>query len=104
RRLPAAAAGDVVRDRRQGARVRRTMPTEIETLARRGRAVDGHRPWPRYVVQPDAWRAAAELAANGGATLLGLWSDVPWVHMALIDERRGDVAVFSLDCPDQRFP
>jgi Ni,Fe-hydrogenase III large subunit len=69
--------------------------------------VDNHRPWPRLVVSADSWRRMAREIAVGRATLFGLWGDagaVPVVHMAVIDEGAGDIAVISLKCPDGKFP
>ena len=50
------------------------------------------------------WRAVARELAAGRATLLGLWGDIGAVHMALIDESVGDIAVVSVECPDGTFP
>ncbi len=72
-----------------------------------GRLIDGHKPWPRFVVTPEAWRHVAGAIAAGRATLFGLWGDadpVPSVHMALIDDGSGDIAVVSLPCPAREFP
>ena len=63
-----------------------------------------HRPWPRFVVTEAVWRAASEQLASGGLTLFGFWGDVACVHLALLDELARDIAIFSLDCPDGRFP
>ena len=38
------------------------------------------------------------------ATLLGLWGDKDDVHMALIEEPSARIAVFTLPCPDGKFP
>ncbi|MHC2257394.1 Ni,Fe-hydrogenase III large subunit [Bradyrhizobium embrapense] len=79
------------------------MPTLID-LIRAGRKVERHYPWPRAVVDSDAWRAAAGALADGGLSLLGLWGEPSCVHMAILDERTSDIGVVSLDCPDRRFP
>src|SRR5215470_5056226 len=63
-----------------------------------------HRPWPRTVVTPDAWRAAVGRLAASHASLLGLWGDRAEVHMALSDEQSGEIGVLSLDCVDGTFP
>jgi Ni,Fe-hydrogenase III large subunit/Ni,Fe-hydrogenase III component G len=69
-----------------------------------GRRVAQHRPWQRVEVVRDRWQAlAAELAA-GRLTLLGLWGERAAVHMALLDETAGEVAVATLLCPDGTFP
>ena len=73
----------------------------------RGRRVDEHRPWPRFVVTSDTWCDAAKAIAAGRATLLGLWGDKSAsfaVHMAVSGETANDIAVASLECPDGTFP
>ena len=55
----------------------------------------------------DAWRHAASEIAAGRATLFGLWGDNgdgPVVHMAMIDDATGEIAVVSLACPAGKFP
>jgi len=72
-----------------------------------GERVDGHRPWPRFVVTEDAWREVAGNIATGRASLFGLWGDLaagPVVHMAMVEDATGEIAVVSLPCPDGKFP
>jgi Ni,Fe-hydrogenase III large subunit len=72
-----------------------------------GQRVDGHRPWPRFAVTADSWRHVASKIAAGDATLLGLWGDraaAPTIHMAILSDTTGDIAVVSLTCPDGSFP
>jgi Ni,Fe-hydrogenase III large subunit len=76
----------------------------LRELIARGTAVAGHRPWPRAVVSRDDWRRAAAALGAGDATLLGLWGEPDAVHMALLDEGTGAIAVASLDCPDGAYP
>ncbi|MCR4282477.1 MAG: NADH-quinone oxidoreductase subunit C [Bauldia sp.] len=76
----------------------------IDALIGKGRPVEGHRPWPRAVVSAEVWRDAIGLLAAGERTLLGLWGEARAVHMALLDEAAGSLAVISLDCTDGRFP
>src|SRR5512139_2574328 len=78
--------------------------TNLGGLMREGRLVPHHRPWPRAVLTPQAWRAAIGLLGAPGLALLGLWGDRDEVHMALCREESGEIVVVSLDCPDQRFP
>ena len=47
------------------------MPALIDIIE--GKRVDGHRPWPRFVVTPQTWRKVVSEIAAGRATLLGLW-------------------------------
>jgi Ni,Fe-hydrogenase III large subunit/Ni,Fe-hydrogenase III component G len=79
------------------------MGTVIDIIGE-GRHIGAHRPWPRFAVDVAMWRAAADALAAGRCTLLGLWGEAAAVHMALVDEQTGEIAVASLDCPDGRFP
>jgi Ni,Fe-hydrogenase III large subunit/Ni,Fe-hydrogenase III component G len=81
------------------------MPAIIDTI--QGKRVEDHRPWPRLTVTADAWRKIAAEIAAGRATLLGLWGDAGascMVHMAFIENDGNDIAVVSLECPDETFP
>jgi len=73
-----------------------------------GAKVEGHRPWPRVVVDEAGWRAAATELAAGHLTLLGLWGDKGGaqmvVHMAVLDEATAEIAVASIECPQGSFP
>ena len=69
-----------------------------------GRRVEGHRPWPRIVVSEDGWRFVASEVSTGYWVLLGLWGDTGAVHMTVLDESTGDIAVVSIECPAGRFP
>ena len=79
------------------------MPALADIL-QQGRAVRGHRPWPRAIVAPDVWTSVGERLAAGQLTLLGLWGEADCVHLALLDETRAEIGVVSLPCPDGRFP
>jgi Ni,Fe-hydrogenase III large subunit len=63
-----------------------------------------HRPWPRAVVAEAGWKKAIDLLAQGRCTLIGLWGDTSDVHMALLDETVGDIAVLSYACVDGGYP
>jgi Ni,Fe-hydrogenase III large subunit len=81
------------------------MPTLSETI--QGKRAANHRPWPRFGVTPAVWSSVAGELAAGRATLLGLWGDggsTPAVHMAIIEDVTGEIAVVSLDCPIGAFP
>jgi Ni,Fe-hydrogenase III large subunit len=62
-----------------------------------------HRPWPRIVVADRGWNAAIDLLATGGCTLLGLWGDDGFVHMALLGESP-DIVVITYHCKDGKYP
>jgi len=70
----------------------------------RGQRVGGHSPWPRLVVSEGDWRAAAGKLSAGNWTLFGLWGDAGAAHMAVLDERSGEIAVLTLECPNGIFP
>jgi Ni,Fe-hydrogenase III large subunit len=76
----------------------------LTDLLGNGRPIPEHRPWPRAVVNRQAWRAAATLLADGHLTLLGLWGEPAMVHLALLDKATGEIGVASLNCPDGVFP
>ena len=63
-----------------------------------------HRPWPRAAVTEEGWSQAIEHLATRRCTLLGLWGDAPSVHMALLDEDFGDIAVISYTCKNGSYP
>jgi Ni,Fe-hydrogenase III large subunit len=76
----------------------------LDPLIGRGRSVEAHRPWPRAIVPAEGWRDAIAMLAAGERTLLSLWGEPRSVHMALLDEPQGSVAVLSIECPDGSFP
>lgn len=79
------------------------MPSLTDLITEGVRARD-HGPWPRAAVDPAIWAFTAGQLAKGHWTLLGLWGELEAVHMALLDERAGEVGVVSLDCPNGRYP
>ncbi|MEJ2623022.1 MAG: hydrogenase expression protein HypE [Pseudolabrys sp.] len=58
----------------------------------------------RSTVNEEGWREAVARLAAGQTTLLGLWGDAPNVHMALLDETAGDIAVLTYECINGQFP
>jgi Ni,Fe-hydrogenase III large subunit len=76
----------------------------LTDLMQASRGISRHKPWPRAVVDTSAWKAAADGLAQGRLSLLGLWGEPAAVHMAVMEEPAGDIAVLSLDCPDRRYP
>ena len=77
--------------------------TPFAALLDRGRLVDDHHPWPRVWVEADGWRVAAAQVAAGEVALLALFGEARAVHMAVLDEGLGALAVISLACRE-RFP
>ena len=76
----------------------------LNDIAKKGRRVEAHRPWPRTVITRDAWRLAVQQLVDASATMLGLWADKNAVHLALLEEPSGEIGVFTLECPDGKFP
>jgi Ni,Fe-hydrogenase III large subunit len=79
------------------------MATLID-IAKGGSEAGAHRPWSRIIVTADIWRRLTNELVDARATLLGLWADKRAVHMALIEELSAEIAVFTLPCPDGKFP
>jgi Ni,Fe-hydrogenase III large subunit len=79
------------------------MPA-LSDIIQTGHRIDGHRPWPRIAVGPEAWRRVAGEVAQGARTMLGLWGDEGAIHMAILDQATADIAVVSMHCPEGRFP
>ncbi len=60
------------------------MPAErIATMLAGRSALAAQRPWPRYAVDGETWRAVAQALGDGAADLLSLWADGEHVHAAL---------------------
>ncbi len=79
------------------------MPALTDLVGEGGR-IKRHRPWPRAIVDPAIWTFAVGRLAEGRWTLLGLWGEADEVHMALLSEPGGEIAVVSLECPKGRYP
>ena len=77
--------------------------SDFSDLLSLGKSVDFHVPWPRVIVAPEAWEEGGRLLAAGEVTLLGLWGEAGWAHMALLGGA-GEVAVLSVACRDGGFP
>jgi Ni,Fe-hydrogenase III large subunit len=76
----------------------------LADIAKTGKTVDAHRPFPRVIVTAEGWRRAIEKLVEARATLLGLWGDKGAVYMALIEEPAANIVVLTLPCPDGKFP
>jgi Ni,Fe-hydrogenase III large subunit len=59
------------------------MPDRLAALLAERTPVAGHRPWPRYEIDHDAWLAVGQALGEGGGDLLGLWGDNESIHLAL---------------------
>src|SRR5690606_2292546 len=84
RRLSAGTASRMVPARSGTPGVGRIM-SMITDFTANGIPIAHHRPWPRTVIAPDAWEALGGLLAQGRHSLLGLWGDAGFVHMAVLD-------------------
>jgi Ni,Fe-hydrogenase III large subunit len=69
-----------------------------------GQSAEAHRPWPRAIIDAQAWQAISQQLAVSRWTLSGLWGDANAVHMAVLDETAASMAVLTLPSPDGRFP
>jgi Ni,Fe-hydrogenase III large subunit len=79
------------------------VPTLTDIIGA-GQRIEDHRPWPRAVIDTQAWQTIAEKLAASQWTLSGLWGDAGAVHMALLDEGAASMAIVTLPCPDGHFP
>ncbi len=75
--------------------------TSIVRRRRPARAAHG---FSGYTVTADDWSALAAALNGEAATLLGLWSDGGVMRMAALDATTNAIAVFSLACPEGRYP
>jgi Ni,Fe-hydrogenase III large subunit len=76
----------------------------LKDLLDEGEGVAAHRPWLRAVVSAAIWSEAAQQLQGGHLTLLGLWGEPGFVHMALLDEGTWQGAVLSVSCTNGRYP
>jgi Ni,Fe-hydrogenase III large subunit len=77
---------------------------DLPTTLAVGQRIEGHRPWPCFVVDPATWQDAIDRLASGELTLLSVWGEFGRVHMALLGEGDPPIVVLSLECPEGRFP
>ncbi|MDI4664856.1 NADH-quinone oxidoreductase subunit C [Xanthobacter autotrophicus] len=73
-------------------------------LLESGRRAGPCRPFPRGEVSAEQWTALAGHLAAGDLVLMGLWGDAGAVHMALLDEAAGRLAVATYACAGGAFP
>jgi Ni,Fe-hydrogenase III large subunit len=79
------------------------MPGLFEVI-QSGAPLEHHRPWPRIPVDARSWNSIVEDIADGHATLMSLWGETQTIHAAVMTTERSEIAIFSLDCPQGRFP
>ncbi len=78
--------------------------TTLRDVMEDGRLIKTHRPWPRVIVDREAWEQATSLLVDGQFTLLGLWGAKAFVHMAVVGPGNDGPAVLSLACDHNGFP
>jgi Ni,Fe-hydrogenase III large subunit len=76
----------------------------LATLVEAGDLVTAHRPWPRVQVTAAIWQQAVDRLADGSLSLLSLWGEPGWAHMALLGSSSPTAAVLSIACPYDRYP
>ena len=104
RHLSACRARRLVPARREASRIERWR-IDSPTSSPQGARVDGHRPWPRVIVDAHAWRAVGERAAAAADAARPLGRDRRSVHMALFDEAtRDDRGCSASNVRTGRFP
>lgn len=80
------------------------MPSLIDLAYSGGGMIAKARPWPRAIIDRDAWNFAAGELAHGRWSLCGLWGEPRAAHMALRDEISNEIVIFTLPCSDNRLP
>jgi Ni,Fe-hydrogenase III large subunit len=71
---------------------------------RAGRTVPEHRPWPRAIVGRAGWEEATGRLHSGDWSLLGLWGEPAFAHMAVMERASAECAVLSFAAEGNRFP
>ena len=96
------------------------IPALLDVL-KAGQTVVAHRPWLRTVVTSEQWQTLIQGLEDRAWTLLGLWGEPGWAHLAVTEEPKtppqpslakaggerrepGVFAIASLPCPDGQFP
>ncbi len=76
----------------------------LRHLIDEGHTIVKHGPWPRAVVGEEGWQQATSLLQEEQCTLLALWGEKEFVHMALIDAESKEPGILSFECEDKSFP
>ncbi len=83
------------------------MPELIDFI-QAGERIDNHRPCARALVGVKTWGDVIEHLVSGDMSLVDLWGERDaahmMVHMAVLDGKGHETAVFSLNCPDGAYP
>ncbi len=81
-----------------------TMTNRIATLIADKTPVRGHKPWPRYVIDPEVWPSIGLTLSEGGGELLGLWGDMEHVHLALRIAELPTPVILTTEARNGTFP
>lgn len=90
-------------------------PSFLRSILAAGQIIPEHHPWSRVVVTPEMWQTLSAGLSSRSWSLLGLWGEVGWVHMALWEPAQSSsrtkdaeecamLCIASLPCPEERFP
>jgi Ni,Fe-hydrogenase III large subunit len=60
--------------------------------------------WTRSVVNRDAWQQAAQRLHSGEWSLLGLWGEPGFAHLAALERKTEEFRLLSVACEANRFP
>jgi Ni,Fe-hydrogenase III large subunit len=78
--------------------------TTLRGLIEQGQAIAALRPWPRARVGREIWQQATSMLAEGQCTLLALWGEKEFVHVALIDAEGNEPVILSFACDEHHYP
>ncbi|HXI87052.1 MAG TPA: hypothetical protein VNH64_06310 [Parvularculaceae bacterium] len=80
------------------------MPSLIDLAYSGGDMTEKPRPYPHAIIDREAWIFATGELASGRWSLCALWGEPGAAHFALRDESSLDLGIFTLPCPNNRFP
>src|SRR5437763_1614116 len=60
--------------------------------------------WAHSIVNRAAWLQAAERLHSGACSLLGLWGEPGFAHMALMENTTRECSVLGIACESNRYP
>lgn len=76
----------------------------LEAMLAEGTEAARHGPVCRVIVDRRTWEKVADGLAGGAWSMLALWGEPGWVHLAILEEPVGRIALISLDCPKNNYP